>query len=119
MIYDSFEAGLRAVLFDWQEEAMRVLWDMKDGANSRTVYDKVNEKIRPKTISRASIINFLEEMREQKILNGSDKTGRGGHHWVYTAALSESEFKQYIAEKIIGSLKKNFPKELEQVLKKY
>jgi predicted transcriptional regulator len=118
MEYDSSESGLRSVLFDWQEEAMNVLWSIKV-ANSRIVWETVNEKMKPQSISRASIINFLEEMRKQKILNGYDETGKGGHHWVYSAAMSESEFRKYIVEKIIGSLKRNFPQETEQVLKKY
>jgi hypothetical protein len=37
--------------------------------------DRVNAELKPNTISRASVINFLESMREIGVLKGEEKTG--------------------------------------------
>ena len=67
--------------------------------------------LKPNTISRASIINFLESMREAGVLKGEEKTGKGGHHWIYSPSMNEAEFKQFIAETILKNLMRNFPEE--------
>jgi predicted transcriptional regulator len=114
--YETGEMGLRAVLKDYQEHALRVLWESKDGHNSRQIWVEVNKRISPETISRASIINFLESMRENGVLNGVEKTGKGGHHWIYTPAMNEAEYKQHIAKTLIESLMKEFPEETSKAL---
>jgi hypothetical protein len=35
--YDVSQAGLNAILKDWELKAMQVVWDSPEGANSRTV----------------------------------------------------------------------------------
>jgi hypothetical protein len=65
--YDTSQAGFNAVLKDWQLKAMQVVWGSPDGANSRTVHQKVNQVLEGESISRASIINFLESQREMGI----------------------------------------------------
>jgi len=57
--FDASQTGLRAVLKDYQELALRVVWNSPEGANSRTVWEKVDRMLGGETISRASIINFL------------------------------------------------------------
>ncbi len=67
------------------------------------------------TISRASVINFLEDMREMGVISGEDKTGKGGHHWVYYPGLDEDGFKRFIVEKMVVSLMESFPAETRAV----
>ena len=74
--------------------------------------------LKPNTISRASIINFLESMREAGVLKGEEKTGKGGHRWIYSPSMNEAEFKQFIAETILKNLMRNFPEETRQVIEK-
>jgi len=74
--FDTSETGLRAVLKYYQEIALRVIWASPEGLGSRTVWDRVNAGLQGKTISRASVINFLEAMREADVLKGVEKTGR-------------------------------------------
>ena len=116
--YDTAESGLRAVLKDYQEIALRVIWESPEGLGSKQVWDRINERLKDKTISRASVINFLEDMREMGVLKGDEKTGKGGHRWIYSPAMNESEFKQFIAETILKNLMRNFPDETRQVIKK-
>jgi hypothetical protein len=116
--YDTAESGLRAVLKDYQELALRAIWATPEGLGSKAVWDRVNAELKPNTISRASVINFLESMREAGTLKGVEKTGKGGHHWIYSLAMNETEFKQYIARTILESLMRDFPEETKKALTK-
>jgi hypothetical protein len=116
--YDASEKGLRAVLKDYQEIALRAIWATPEGLGSRAVWDRVNAELKPGTISRASVINFLEEMRETGVLKGVERMGKGGHHWIYSPAMDESEFKQHIARTILKSLLRDFPEETAEAVKK-
>ncbi len=115
--FDTGEKGLRAVLKDYQEIALKELWKSNTGLISRQVYEQVNKHLKDSTINRASIINFLEAMRETGVLIGEEKTGKGGHHWVYTPAMNESEYKQYVATTILNCLMRDFPEETKKAIK--
>ena len=116
--YNTGEKGLRTVLKDWEEAELKVLWRSNAGLNSRQVWQRVNENLSPETISRASIINFLEDMREMGILSGLQETGKGGYHWVYSPAMDESGLKRHIAETLISCLVRDFPEETKNASKK-
>jgi len=117
--YDVSQAGFLAVLKGWQLKAMQVAWVSPEGANSRIVWQKVNQMLMGlgETISRASVINFLEAMREKGVLSGEEKTGKGGHHWVYYPAMDEAGFKRFIASTLLECLMRDFPEETKAVLK--
>jgi len=117
--YDTAESGLRAVLKDYQELALRAIWATPEGLGSKAVWDRVNAELEPNTISRASVINFLEAMREAGVLKGDEKTGKGGYHWIYSPAMNEAEFKQHIARTILESLLRDFPEETKIALANY
>ena len=55
-------------------------------------------------------------MKEMGVLKGEEKTGKGGHHWIYSPSMNEVEFKQYIARTILESLMRDFPKETRAAL---
>jgi hypothetical protein len=55
-------------------------------------------------------------MRKMSVLKGEEKTGKGGHHWIYSPAMNESEFKQHIAKTIMESLLRGFPNETKEAL---
>ncbi|MCX6648955.1 MAG: BlaI/MecI/CopY family transcriptional regulator [Candidatus Bathyarchaeota archaeon] len=104
--YDTSQTGLRTILKDHEELAMRIVWENPDGVNSRAVWMGVNAR-RAEPISRATVINFLERMREAGIVGGVEVTGKGGHHWVYSPAMNEAEFRRTVANGIRESIKKN------------
>jgi hypothetical protein len=70
-----------------------------------------------KTISRASIINFLNAMVDEGVLDCDEETGKGGYHRVYRPKLDESSFKRYLATVMISSLMKDYPEETKEVIK--
>jgi len=116
--YDVSQTGFRAVLKDYQELALRVIWNSQEGANSRTVWVKVNQMLGGETISRASIINFLEHMRKTGVLDAYDRTGKGGHQFVYRMGMNEEQFKRFIVKTLLESLMRDFPEETRTAISK-
>ena len=117
---DTSGEGLAMVLKDYQEVALRYLWRLDgEGASSRDVWMQVNEDLMGKrTISRASIINFLNSMVDEGVLNYTEITGKGGHRRIYSAKYDEAGFKQYIAKVVLGNLLRDFPGETRKALQK-
>ena len=117
-VFDTSQTGLHAVLTDWQIKTLYVVWNSKEGIISRMAWQKANQALKGETISRASVINFLEDMREMGVLKGEEKTGKGGHHWVYYPAVDEDGFKMFIVKKMMASLLKSFPEETREAIRK-
>ncbi len=114
--FDPEKKGLAKILRNYQIEALKSLRkNSEKGLTSREVYEYVNGKI-DGSISRASIINFLKAMADERVLNYKERTGKGGHHRVYTPRLNESEFKKYVAQTMINSLLKDFPEETKTAI---
>jgi hypothetical protein len=66
--FDPSEKGLRKTLKEYQELALRYLWDIgEEGAGSGPVWRAVNDELQKHggSISRASIINFLNDMVDE------------------------------------------------------
>ena len=110
--------GLSKVFRDYEEESLRLVWEKGDeGVISREVWNHVNENLNPRTISRASIINYLNAMVDEGVLDYDERTGKGGYHRVYRPKLVEAEFKRFLAETVISSLMRDFPNETKEVIK--
>ena len=121
--FDTKEEGFRTVVKDYQEVALRYLWSLGDGvgASSRDVWVNVNKVMRTDpsqrdSISRASIINFMNSMVDEKLVNYYEITGKGGHRRIYSAKYNEEESKRYMAEKIISKLLETWPEATKQTI---
>ena len=44
---------------------------------------------------------------------------KGGHHSIYYPHMNEAGLRQFIAEQLLRCLMKNFPNEMNEVIKKY
>jgi len=68
--FDPSQPGLRKTLREWEELALRYMWKVGEaGAKSRTAWEEVNKGLgEGKSISRASIILFLDKMEKQGVL---------------------------------------------------
>jgi hypothetical protein len=114
---DTSKKGLEMFFKDWQVEALRYLWTVHpEGANSRAVWTNVNHRLQG-SISRASIINYLNAMVDDELLTYTETTGKGGHHRVYTIKYDEAGFKQSIASQVISKLLKEYPRETRKALR--
>ncbi|MBW1857582.1 MAG: hypothetical protein JRI42_04805 [Deltaproteobacteria bacterium] len=119
LVVDPSKNGFEKVLRDYQIEALKMVWNNGEtGVTSREVYQYVNKALKGvKTISRASIINFLNSMCDEKVLNYVEETCKGGMRRKYSTGLDEDEFKKYIAKTVVESLLKDFPDETMAILK--
>jgi predicted transcriptional regulator len=108
---DPDKTGFEKVLRDYQIEALRMVWDDDPkGVTSREVYQHVNKQLEGvRTISRASIINFLNAMCDEGVVNYVEETCKGGTRRKYSTGLDEEEFKKHIAKSVLESLLKDFP----------
>ena len=113
---DLSKEGLHMSFKNWELKVLEYLWSIKpNGATSKEVWDNVLQSM-GEPISRASVINFLQDMAEKGVLTEEKRTGRGGYHGVYYHKYTESEFKQHIAEYVIRKLLKEFPGETQKVI---
>ena len=119
--FDLSKPGLRKTLKEWEELALRSMWDVgEDGAKSRAVWERVNEGLdEGKSISRASIILFLEKMEEQGVLGSREATGKGGHHKIYYPLMDEKGYVKYLLRTMVESMRKDFPEETKEVKQTY
>jgi len=114
---DTGKEGLEMFFKDYQVEALRYLWTVQpEGANSRAVWENVNQRLQG-SISRASVINFLNAMVDEGLITYTETTGKGGHHRVYAMQYGEAEFKQHIAGLVIGKLLREYPQETRKALR--
>ena len=118
--FETFKSGLKTCWKDYQVVLMQYLWGLEEGegAGSGKAWVAVNKvlKKRNKSISRASIIFFLNDMVDEGVLKFSDATGKGGHHRIYAPLFDETGFNEYLAKKIIGKLMLEFPDETKKVV---
>ena len=110
-VIDPDKTGFEKVLRDYQIEALRMVWDDDPkGVTSREVYQYVNKQLEGvRTISRASIINFLNAMCDEGVVNYVEETCKGGTRRKYSTGLDEEGLKKYIAKSVLESLLKDFP----------
>jgi len=110
--------GLGKVLRDYEEEALRYIWSLEgQGAGSREVREHVNEGLKGvRTISRASVISFLNHMAEEGVLEYEEVTGKGGRRRIYTARLDEDGFRKAVVRVVMDSLLRDFPHETTETI---
>jgi predicted transcriptional regulator len=102
---DLSETGLELFFKPYQIASFESLWESKKSLSTLQVWKQVNEKLAPRTISRASIINFLNASVENGLLNYVKTTGKGGYRRLYSAKYSESETRTYLKEKVLERLR--------------
>ena len=119
--FDPSKPGLRKTLREWEELALRCMWEVgEEGAKTKTVWERVNEGLdEGKSISRASIILFLEKLEGQGVLGSWDTTGKGGHHKIYYPLMDENGYRKYLLRTVIESMKRDFPDETREALNEY
>lgn len=119
LVLDPSKSGFEKVLRDYQIKALKMVWkDDGGGVSSRDVYLQVNKEFDgKKTISRASIINFLNSMCDEGVLNYEEETCKGGVRRIYSPGLDEENFKKYIARSVFDSLLKDFPEQTIKALR--
>ena len=118
LVIDPTKDGFEKVLREYQIEALKLIWANKgDGMTSREVYIAVNDVLGARSVSRASIINFLNAMCDEGVLDFEEETCKGGMRRKYSTGLDESGFKVHIVEMVLKSLVVDFPDETISAIK--
>ncbi|MFP3952429.1 MAG: hypothetical protein ACLFVP_09865, partial [Candidatus Bathyarchaeia archaeon] len=110
---------LGMVFKDYEILALETLWQNPEHMfSSLEVTEAVNEKLaaRGDSISRASIINFLQDIAEQGILERDTTTGKGGHRGIYQSNYTKKELRKFIIRAVLKKLKADFPTETNTVV---
>ena len=100
---DLSETGLGMFFKPYQIISLDILWNSKENQSSRQVWEQANEQL-PGTISRASIINFLNASVENGLLDYVETTGKGGYRRLYSSKLTKAETSTFLTEKVRESL---------------
>ncbi|MBN2335299.1 hypothetical protein JXL21_07030 [Candidatus Bathyarchaeota archaeon] len=110
---------MEKVLRDYQIEALKLVWRHNgNGLTSREVYEAVNERLNGgRSVSRASIINFLNAMCDDSVLDYEEETCKGGMRRKYKKGMDEAAFKTYVASTVLKSLMKDFPEQTVEAIK--
>ena len=119
--FDYTEDGLRKTLKEYQEIALRHVWESKEGLTTAPVWRHVNEVLSEKrqSRSRASILFFLDDMVEEGVLDYEVTTGKGGRFRKYKTKLNEREYRKHMLRKVIDSMMQDFPEETIEVIQEY
>ena len=111
MKFDTDKEGLHTLFRPYQALLLEHLWEInresRVGVNSRQAHRYMLDK--PEKISRASVINFLNDMVDEGILNYEEKTGKGGYHRIYYPKMDREEFSFYVTKLIKKKLSEAFP----------
>lgn len=110
MKLDTKEAGLRKVFKEYEIVGIEYLFSVSEPVGSGKVWTWINEgskwgQIPGNSISRATVINFLNRLVDEDLLTWKDATGKGGHHRLYEMELSRQEFAKKVIEKFVASLR--------------
>lgn len=100
---------LHAIFRPYQVHALNVVYAHPEGIGSGGTWREVNKMLAPDTISRASIIFYLNALVDRELLGFDDKTGKGGHHRVYKPIMTWEEFEKVLIWRFIEKLMMMFP----------
>ncbi len=116
--FDPSKQGLRKTLKEYEELGLRYVWSISEkGVGSGKTWETVNKRLGPdKSISRASVIFFLNRMVDQGVLDYRSATGKGGYHRVYYPIMDERAYKKHLLKTIVGSMMRDFPEETKEAL---
>ena len=110
--------GLLVAFKPYAAEMLRELWRRKGqkGATSRNMEDHL--KTKENEVSRASVIQELNNFVALGIASYETGTGKGGHHRIYSAKMTEEEFWEWLARQACETLisASNMPNLYEKVL---
>lgn len=116
--FDPSQSGLKKFLNDYEELILNYVWHVGDyGVDSASTMRVVNERLQPKeSISKATVIHYLNKMVDLSILDVRDATGKGGHRNIYYPKIYEKGFIKYVLETLFQSMLGDFPEETQEII---
>ena len=113
MKLDTAKNGINAIWKNYEAESIRFLLDRgEEGSGSGAVFDHVLFKLSEigETISRTSVIFFLNRLVDDGLATFSERTGKGGVHRVYSLIeRTWPEFNTTVIDRFLFKLWEIFP----------
>ena len=104
------KTSLSSVFKDWQIKALGFIPSgEQDPVNTLQVWESVNNGEGEISISRASVINFLEYLHGEDLLKGSLATGKGGKRFDYTYPVDREFFNTQVSTMLLGAIIEEYP----------
>jgi Fe2+ or Zn2+ uptake regulation protein len=101
---DLSETGLEMFFKPYMVKSLDILWRNNKHLSSREIWEMVNEELE-ETISRASVINFLNAAVDLGLLDFKEITGKGGYRRIYKPRLSKPDTSEYLSNNVKDHLK--------------
>ena len=101
---DLSKEGLDMFFKPYQIASLELLWSSDKPYSSREVWNYANTQLED-SISRASIINFLNASVDNGLLEFVETTGKGGYRRLYSAKMSKADTAKYLSNKVTEHLK--------------
>ncbi len=118
MQLDTDKNGLPAIFKAWQVPLIEELFKRNPMISRQAhIFLKERDIVTGGTgskvsVSRASVINFLNYLVDQELLNYTMETGKGGYHRIYTMTLTREAFNHRIIDLFLDTLRTAFPTEM-------
>ena len=96
---DLSKSGLEMFFKPYQVTTLNTLWKSLEPKSSRQVWNMVNNEMF-ESISRASIINFLNASVDLGFLDFIETTGKGGYRRLYSSKLSRFETNAFLSKMV-------------------
>ena len=100
VVIDTSKKGLEMYYKEWEVTLYKKLLTQDTEMNSRIAWNFLIEELEPQTISRASVINSLNDNVKEGILKYREETGKGGHHRIYSRNMTLDELWGYLANQV-------------------
>lgn len=115
MQLDTDKEGLAAIFREWQVPLVEELFNRKLTSSEahrllKELDVRTSRKVRG-SVSRASVINFLNDMVDLGLLGYTEVSGKGGWGRRYEMTLTREEFAHKITGLFVAKLLEAFPKE--------
>lgn len=117
---DLGHSGLKLVFKPYEALAIVRLWADREGEkrgyNSGRMWEGLNEDLDPDTISRASVIFFLNRLVDQGICDYLEKSGKGGYHRVYHIKIDMEGYWMWLTKMTVAKLVEASGLSIEELL---
>jgi predicted transcriptional regulator len=92
--------GLETLMGPLECDILEFLWKKKN-ARVRDIYKVVKKK---RKVALTSVAVILDRLHERNLVSRKVETGRGGHHYIYSAKISRNDFIYSIIEKTVNKM---------------
>ena len=105
MRFDLNETGLRRVFREWQVSVLEYLWKIDYSVKSVDVWNDLDrnevtaDPNSMRSVSRASVINFLNQLVDENLMTFELESGKGGYHRIYSfkpGLMNREDFKKFM-----------------------